>query len=157
MSRLLSQLHVLGELVEAIGGRGNLEHRSERALAGRGLPAEILLDRRHELPGGFQFGQDFFGKAAAEFLFQRGDDLHPLQRIHAGLDDRRIERHAVGPLLGHAADFLDHQLREMLVQGVGDGRSCRADGGRGAARLHRDFHGLRHWPATHSAAARRFL
>ena len=97
---------------------------------------EILLDGLDQLPRRFQFGQDFLGKPAAELLLQRIENLHPLQRIHAGLDDRRVERHAVGPLLGHAADFFDHQLRQTIVRAAGGGRSFRCFERGGQRRTH---------------------
>ena len=106
---VLPQPEVFGELVDAVMAGRNFRV-GRRGVAAAELRAEILFHRGDKLPRGFQLGQNLFGKTAAEPLFERGDDLHPLQRIHAGLDDRRIERHALRAILAHAADFFEHDF-----------------------------------------------
>ena len=70
------------------------------------------------------------GKTPAELLFQRGHDFHPLQRVHPRFDDRRVERHTLCPVLAHAANFLDHEFGQAVVDA--GGRSV-GSGGWGAA------------------------
>ena len=145
-----------GTEFEVVGLGGNLRRRAG-APAGAGSTAQILLHGVDDLPGGLQLGQDFRGEAAAEALLQRSEDLHPLQRVHARLDDRRIERQAGGALLGHAVDLFQHQFRELFFlagrpRAVLGGvhrlpRAPRAGGGR---RLLGRFAGLGHAPRRHA-------
>ena len=151
---ILAQLHVLGELVKAIGGRRNLGVAAARPL-GRGCVPRYFSTAADELPGGLQLGQHFLGKPPAELLFERSEDFHPFERIHSGFDDRRVERHAVGPFLGHAADFFDAPVASACSF---NGSAAWPflpffDGGRRPAAVHAASEGRRRWPAASAAEA----
>ena len=109
----LPQLDVFRELGDAIVVRRDLGVGGP-SFFGTGLRAEIGLDGLDHVAAGLQVRQDLFGKASAKTLFERGEDLHPFERIHPHFGNRRIERQPNRAFLGDFADLLQDQRGHPL-------------------------------------------
>ena len=116
---VLPQLDVLRELVEAIGGRRNFGVGGAGRLGRRGSRPRYFSTAATSCRVVSSSGSTSSGNRPPNFSSSEATNLHPLQRIHARLDDRRVERHAVGPFFGHAANLVEHQLRQAVVRSPG--------------------------------------
>ena len=74
----------------------------------------VVDDRLGDLPAGLDLRQHLLREPGTVGLLEAGNDLHPLQRVEAELDDVGVEREFAGPLLGDATDMTEDRLHDVL-------------------------------------------